>query len=392
MPFPNITEEWFAKYASSDPTQLMRIWERWLAERPRRDRTKYAKILELASGLSASAIGHYLNNRSYKLSESSLRHLDDISHGLGISPPKRPVGEAVRSSRGAKRIALLTELKDIPSPPYHMEVIRSIIRGASDHNFPVAVHEVRPSEFASSVEKILRVFRPDAVIILRLTPDTRTIQILKRSRVPTILIHADRLPSYAPPILANVVPDQRPIQDLLTERVRQLLDSLRAQGHEEGRKSRQILVVYKEREEEHPEFSIRNERIDYVLNALNLFKPEGYEVKEEVVPDYGFRQAFYVFEKHRDAIAYICLSDEIAVGIKHLLQADGREYRRRIIGFDDSELARTERITSFGQHLAELGWLATDRLSRWFSQANGPSAKWPDFEEVLTDVDLAVRD
>src|SRR5205823_3158796 len=62
-PFPDLTEEWFKEHGSApDHVAAARAWNRWLASRPQwSDETKHGRALQLASGLSAASISHYLN-------------------------------------------------------------------------------------------------------------------------------------------------------------------------------------------------------------------------------------------------------------------------------------------------------------------------------------------
>jgi DNA-binding LacI/PurR family transcriptional regulator len=393
-----LTEPWFAEHGCADPVRAAQQWQEWLARRrdwlashPERSaEAKYRKGLQLATGLSEAAIRHYLKGRSRKLSPAMLNTLDALSRALGQPLPARrqpPKGQPSRP-RGARRIALLTSLTDLPSPSFHLAVLRGVARAAAQHHFDTALHEVSPARLGADVERVVRVFRPDAVLMIRLNPSAEALQVLTRAQVPTVLLHADGLPEEypSPPVLANIVPAQRPIVEGLKRWALSLPGRGKVRNRSDRRREGAIVVVALPPDQDRP-FSIRKERIDLILEALAEFQPVLAPVE-----DYTFRHALKVFRDYPDAQAYICLSDEIAVALRHLLVAAGKEFTCRIIGFDDSELARKEHITSFGQHLPEIGEAAVAQLSDWLTHASAGAVSWPAFQVVKTEVYLALRD
>jgi DNA-binding LacI/PurR family transcriptional regulator len=394
--FPILTESWFTQNGSTDPARAAEAWFAW--DRPERSLgARYRKALELASGLTAGAVRHYLNGRSYKLSEKTLAKLDAISLTLGVPPAKRKERQAelIRSSLVDRHLALLTEIEGIPSPTYHLGVIRSITHAATERNFSLVLHEVSQSELAADVQRIVRHYRPSAMIMVRLTPDAIVTRTLDRWSIPVVLVHADRLQYPCPPVLANLVPAQDPMAEWLRGWALQTLDALRP-GEQAGLTCRTNIVIVAMRDDllVHDfdsvtgiRSSIRMERKDIILHALQEFNP----VLEEV-DDYSFRHALRVLQKHPDGCIYVCLSDEIAVGIKHLLEISGKSRQHRIIGFDDSPLAKAEQITSFGHELSETGQLAIGPMTEWFRNMSEGEARWPVFKEVPVEVQLVLRD
>ena len=87
-----------------------------------------------------------------------------------------------------------------------------------------------------------------------------------------------------------------------------------------------------------------------------------------------------IYKAHPDAMGYICLSDEIAVGLKHLMEKDGKDYRQRVIGFDDSHLAEVEKIISFNQGLDQIGKSVVETFLGWFE---GSECSWPEFTQEI---------
>jgi DNA-binding LacI/PurR family transcriptional regulator len=98
---------------------------------------------------------------------------------------------------------------------------------------------------------------------------------------------------------------------------------------------------------------VRNERIDLITSAI---KDAGLDCELVEVPDYGAANAANALRRQPNACGWVCLSDEISVGVLQLLEGRGdTSARRRILGFDDSPLAAEYRISSFTQHLADIG-------------------------------------
>ena len=102
------------------------------------------------------------------------------------------------------------------------------------------------------------------------------------------------------------------------------------------------------------------------------------------VPGYGFSHALKVWEAHPKADAYVCLSDSLAVGLKHLLQARNRRGNAcdRVVGFDGSKLAQDEGVASFSQDLDWVGEQSLECLCRFLSRNRSSEVPvWPSDHE-----------
>jgi DNA-binding LacI/PurR family transcriptional regulator len=389
--FPELNREWFKKNGFTDPDRTVDLWTEWLSKE-RKDKAKYKKVLELATGLHSSAIGHYLSGvRAYKLSERTLLKLDSISRSLGMEPTGRKTKRTQHGlSRAEKRVAILTELT-VPSLYYHMEVIRGVLRGIARYNMIAELYEATRTDDTLDIHHITRSFRPDAYVLIRITPDARMMGILQATEKPVILIHADRLRYPCPPVLINIVPDQEQLIYFIHDWALRLQENIQSTIS-----TPKVVVVAMPDEyvaydydplQENSLPSIRNQRKQLVLNACEAYNPI-----LETIPDYSFRHALEVFRRHRSANAFICLSDEVAVGLLHLCKVVSGTSFARVVGFDDSPLAKAENLTSFGQNLEDLGDTVARRLRMWFDQSSEGTIKWPQYEEIQTDLYLSVRD
>ena len=111
------------------------------------------------------------------------------------------------------------------------------------------------------------------------------------------------------------------------------------------------------------------------------------------VPDYGFRHSLRIFQKFQNlAHCYICLSDELAVGIKHLAMIS-KKPDIIVYGFDNSPLSRAENICSFDQTLPEVGRMAVDAFEGLFSASHyGPvRSEWQGFQEIHHEIKVVPR-
>jgi len=96
-----------------------------------------------------------------------------------------------------------------------------------------------------------------------------------------------------------------------------------------------------------------------------------------------------VVTAHPNAVGYVCLSDEIAVGIKHLLQKRSqRGANQAVLGFDASPLAHTHGIASINQHLEVIGRRVCELLNDFFRKNPHRPSSWPKFREVYVPVTL----
>ena len=87
--------------------------------------------------------------------------------------------------------------------------------------------------------------------------------------------------------------------------------------------------------------SIRNERIRLLIDGL---KDAGCTTHPIEVEDYSASNAWSVIEQCPNADGYVCLSDEIAIGVKHLFWARGEKAADRILGFDRLGNPRAELV------------------------------------------------
>jgi len=148
---------WFREHGVTDPILAVNKWQQFKARNPldsQKDELRYYKeILQLATGLGDAAIRHYLAGRLHHISLRSYRAMAHRSKILGYNPPTMShAREDVEAGLYSRRIALLSmlEVSKIPSPPYHMEVIRGIVNYASRHNFLCSLHEVSQKKHSIS--------------------------------------------------------------------------------------------------------------------------------------------------------------------------------------------------------------------------------------------------
>ena len=393
-PLPQIGKSFFDEFAKGDPVAALALWNQWLNNRQRRvdDDARYRKALEICVELGGASIRHYLSRRHQFLSESNLDLLDRISHGLNQKPPRRvmlPAG-AIARPRRCHRLALLSQL-DVPSEGYHMQLIRGIVRAAQLHNLAVSLHEVSPIDLASSIDRVRTNFRPDGLVMLRMTPTPRDLEPLSSNNIPLVLVHADRF-IYPWPVLANIVPKQNLLAADLRAWAETSNPGPKPTREAKRTKAKKAVVVAVQRETPTVAYptmaginpSIRNDRIDQVGIALRQFR-----VEYVWVDGYGFQQAMGVYRRHPDADLYVSLSDEIAVGLKHILIAAKRPWEGRIVGFDDSPMSREEGLPSFSQSLDAVGSRVVGKLQEFFIAS--PDSIPANFEELAVDVHLEMR-
>lgn len=383
-PLPKVIDlEFFKECAAGDPEEALRKWEQ---TRHRTDAAKLRDLLRICSGLSLASARNYLAEKTKALKPEHLDLLDWVSVTLGQHPRNPNRSAPSGSSRGQKNIALITQLA-VPSETYHFNLVRGLVREARAHHFTLSVHEADPRDLTRSLARIKAMTHPDAFIFVRLTPKTEDTNLLRQRGEPLVLVHADRY-NYPAPVLANIVPDQDKITTDLTHWLRESWCGRNTTVKRRGGKSAVVITMRRERTASNfleaskqviP--SVRNERIDCVLAALTHMNPLVREVD-----NYMFNQALSVYQEHPDAPLYVCLSDQLAVGIKHLLIAAGKPWQHRVLGFDGSDLARVERIPSFSQDLDHVCRTAVDVLATHFT-ANKPKTT-PRFSEVKIPVRL----
>jgi DNA-binding LacI/PurR family transcriptional regulator len=365
----------------------MRQWNEWQANRQRiRRESEDAEVLRICTGLSKESVRNYMGGSPKKLSADNIARLNEVAEGLGNTRWPLQFGELTLSWPANKRksVALIAQLDGLPSESFHFRLIRGLAKAAQEHHFPLSIYPTESATLTRALARIHTTARPDGFILLRLTPTPVDVELLRQRQVPAVLVHADRL-NYTSPVLANVVPNHG--------LVAAQLDNWRAshplpRSRDEG--PPQVVLAAMAREKPVAggfsrispgiEPSLRNDRLDSLQRAFTDCELIPFEVE-----DYGFRHARMVYEYERQAALYVCLSDPLAVGVKQLLAARGERWQHRVLGFDDSELARAERVASFSQNLERVCELAIEKLSGCF---DGKRGEWLAFEELSVDVTL----
>jgi hypothetical protein len=373
-----VDRDWFFTYAAvRDPEAAWRSWQVWSNRARTSDPwSRYRKLLEIAGGVVRTAVNLYLSQSDWsQLSPPTLWDLDTISSALGVGLPHRPPKPwSPPIVRGTWRIALLCELAGVPSPRFHVEVLRSLVEARQTGNISTAIHALRPNaaDFHASLQRMIRLERPDGVIWFRITPDADSLEILNgipqlRAPIPVVVVHGS-MQDYPPPVLGHVFPDQSGLTETV-ERWARKLHQADAARHEVG-----VVAV---RREDGGATSIRNQRIDSIHAGIRAAELQAYHLE---VPDYSAVNADEVLLKCPDALGYVCLSDEIAVAVKCLLTTAGRSDTDNVIGFDQSPLATRYGIPSFNQSLEKIGETTWSLFLDFFRRGN--NASWPPFRPV----------
>lgn len=418
-----VTATWFRDRGAPDGDKAFAEYSEWLAKHPQpRESSERRVILRLASGLADSSIGHYMApGRRHKLSEKTRRHLAEILRELGQEPDDLPVGPLRYSGHGPRRLALIAEFTHAPSTPYIFAVTRSVAAEAARRNVWCSLHDLAGRPFEDVLAGVIASARPNALALLRLTPSDRILAMLARADLPTALIHADR-GDYPYPIVVNVIPDHkytasnvaqwcRGVRDRETgQQVRGISTSRKRLVSDRGWPSDGPIVLITmpyERSSSAPteptctnpcrvelvppesqlRRSVRNERI---LKFRTGISERENSFEHVVVPDYAFRHAAWIVREFADsARGYICLSDEIALGVRLLLEGRGRDCQGRVLGYDDSWLASVENLSSFDQGLGRIGDAVLEHI---FAETRATSASLPQFgTESLIEVTLKSR-
>lgn len=357
--FPTLDRRWFHQQGVPDPGRKAAEWQAWL-DRPRKNRTRNTmvrKAMLLATGLTRAAIDYYFHDLTqHLLSTETLDKLDALCEAL--SEPL-PVARAAapphpNRARGSERLAVFLDLQRPPSPRFHLECLDSVLSATARYNYPVSLHQLSTGgeRQLAEVARTIRIARPDGVIWFRLTPQAATLQHLSSQLkpVPSAVVYAARI-DYAG-VLVHIVPGQTAVHDSVSQWARSLPRTGRA---------RCIVLAHMRREPENYDLpllaglrpSVRNERIDLITSAI---QDAGLRCEPVEVPDYSAANAAAAVRKQPNACGWVCLSDEISVGVLQLLEASGdAKPRRRILGFDDSPLAQQYGISSFSQHLPDIG-------------------------------------
>lgn len=358
-PFPILNRLWFHQQGVADPDRAAAEWKAWL-DRPRRNRTRNTMVrtaMRLATGFSRASIDYYFHDLTqHQLSRETLERLDALCEALGESLPVARSTTKAHPNRagGSERLAIFLDLHRPPSPRFHLECLDSVLSATARYNYPVSLHQLSTGgeRQLAEVARTIRIARPSGVIWFRLTPDAVILRHLSSQPrpVPSVVVYAARLDYVG--ALAHVVPGQSNVHDAVAQWAR----SLPRRG-----RARCVVLAHMPREPEDYDLpaipgtrpSVRNERIDLITSAIN---DAGLQCEPVEVSDYGAANAANAVRKQPDACGWVCLSDEISVGVLQLLEYRGdTQARRRILGFDDSPLAQQYRISSFTQHLPDIG-------------------------------------
>ena len=379
-------QEFFHNFGVKPARSTLR---RWLIETGGGKKDGYRSCLALCADVSVSLVRKWLSKDPLQYIYVGATHkaiFRAATEALGMPLPRSESEDAKDEvTQGPERLAVFTSL-DVVSESYHLAVLRSIIRSADVQGLPVSIHELpwsRPmsGEQVERARQIVQRYAPSVVLLLRLTPTQEFLEAMRFNArpLPVLLVHADRQQYPAPPVLANVVPNHEEMNLrgwLWTE-----------WGTRGGGKNPGKVVLAAMKEEEEPRCadfpslgsrprSIRNQRIKAIEKEL-----EGFELIRVQVDDYAFRHARLVWKACEHAFAYVCLSDQIAVGLKHILLCNGydeKQCSQRIIGYDGTPLAAGEKITSLSQNLDGIGDELLRRLSDFLPEYNAGRAKFPD--------------
>lgn len=357
----DINREWFSKYGAIDPDKAGAELEKFIKDhKDQRGSEKYKrlfikKVLHLVTGYSEQQCFFYITGDWEHINEKKVKHLEYLYEELGLPKPipdkdqehKRKLNgkhhTAGLKKTGNKQIALLCDLdiNRIPSPRYQLYVISQFVQ--IGRNYGVALHNVSQAKLEVEISRIAAIFQPHAIVMLRLTPNVKVESLLSKFNLPTILVHADKR-KYEFPILANIVPTQNKeeIKADIREWAQKKLKKMNSNSNK---------IVFASMEKEIGQGSIRNERIDAILTALRELGD--FHVVSCEVDNYSFLEAKTIWNRHKDAIAYVVLSDQLAIALEFLVREKNPD--AEIIGFDNSNWAQKAKISSFDQSLDKTG-------------------------------------
>ena len=404
--FPDIelNEKWFKTYGTAaDPARAALQWREWLnsqhwgkaslrktsASSPDGygshrdwDKAKLRKALELAVNVTRASIDNYMSDKWGQLGDDTLQDLDTVAKALGYEPQRKYKPIPKLPKRGARHIALLANLAQLNSPRFRLDVIHSIISEGAQHNFSVALNELplTEPEMSEAVGQIVRNVHPQGIIWFQLTPSDEA--LAQSGGVPSAVVHAIKR-KYPSPVIGHIVPLQDSIRELVGLWARGLPQRKSPRQVKAKSAGRKVAVAHMPKEVLPAGCeSIRNERIRLIIEGL---RDVGLEAHEINVEDYSASNAWQVIEQCPDAEGYICLSDEIAISVKHLLWARGEKAAHRILGFDDSSLAERHKVSSIGQHIHDIGRKVCELFETCFRTGE------VGFQEVTCEVNLIPR-
>ncbi len=367
----NKVEKWFFVYGIPDPKQAALTWKKWITEEyPNAinvPETMIKKVFTLALGISEAMFRHYTHakyERQRLVPMKTRQKLDYLMRFTGQTPPvferqskdKKPSNE---ENTKRKSIALITELNKLPSLPYHQEVMNSIMLEAEKYKYDLTIYEAKDGNQDEAIIRAILMNLPDGIILVRLKPTKALLNKLKESPIPIILIHSgERLTES--PVIGNITSVMERSRDAkLQKDFNKWIRSLPSKNDPQKR----AVIVHMPLKDNH-----RKKRVNYLSLML---RQENYKIDYFEVMDYSFEHAYKVWKRYPEANVYVCLSDQIAVGLKNILMtANNQEQQNNIVGFDGSPLAKREMICSFDQKLHLIGKLVFDKLKAFFKHQN----------------------
>lgn len=321
------TKEWFAKAGAKKPAEANSLWIQWMDKTDGR-RTVGAKrreALRLATGLSKAAIGFFFSDPD-KLSDSTCQKLARLNASLGGAGTQNVrIG---RTGRTTSRIALFMKLSDVTAASFTLRMIEKCTLEMESRGIECTIHDL-PTPSSEYIDRVIEEFSPQAACFVRQTLDTDTVEVLLKRSVPTVLIHPDSL-EFGAPVAGIAVPEFANV----TSGIRMWSRGLEQKG----------AIVVASMEPESLE-SLRQQRLNSVCAGL--------EGRSELfyVEDYSFYSSLDIVRRFPEASGYVCLSDDLAVGIKQILRAEGKWREGVVLGYDNSPLASKSQISSFDQNL-----------------------------------------
>lgn len=359
--------DWFFTYGIPDPKDAAEKWAHWITEMYPAGRNKpitmRKKIFTLALGIHETSCRHYFSGKYLQeklVSAETRRRLDFLMRFTGQQPPQFIEKREVQKEKKRdyippvkrKRIALITHLNDLASLPYHNEIMKGLIAQAEENRYNLKIYEAKPTEPDKAVIRAVLNDLPDGIILIRLKPSKVMLSMLEESPIPIVLIHSGEqlLPR---PIVGNV---ESVLQEGRNPQLKcHFLKWLQSLPMHAKLSKNAIIVHMPLGGHLH-----RAKRVNYIIRML---EGENIGIKLHEVKNYGFDNAFEIWEQNPQADLYICLSDQIAVSLQNILQAaNNGETQQTVIGFDGSSLANERGINSFNQKLDQVGLLAFERL------------------------------
>lgn len=376
----------FEKFGTPRSEELFRAWERETRGSRMTECYRRYKAIEIVLNVGESSVRNFFHEDPERRARlgSALQQLMALM-GPELDLPTPAVSTGVRT----RSIALLTE-NEVASVLFHYELLRILAQMSRKHGLALSLHLCSREKLEDEITNLQAFHRPEGYIFLRLTPTKDALQVLLRTATPVVLIQADLL-GFEEPVLAHIVPDQSGIPSDLAGWGRRLKEM-------ENRSTPPKVIVVAVRDEQATSFdwppvqpgtfSIRNQRKQLVMAAL---KESGLQPIMEVVKDYSSHHAFEVFQRHRDADGFVCMSDSLAIAMKQFCILTERPWEGRILGFDNTPPAHLEGISSFDQSRSETARLAIEALMTFLDRKVDSPIVWPKSEVLRFPVALKLR-